>query len=233
MAIQNVEINVKTNTGYDQLYPSNNASYCFFSTAGTYLTSTNVANALDELAIKVNNAQTSADSRAASLSVSNATLTLSNESGATLSAVTVNNVANATNATTADAATKSTQDESGNNIKHTYAATLIGSNAWVGLYNKNNGNIGGHTVNNVANAGNADIASKVTINRLGAAPTITDEYARFYTGAVGGNGAIMPIGAKHGGSFLPYQFALEETDFIHAYPIGHSYVAEYLFYLRF
>ena len=95
MAIQNVEINVKTNTGYDQLYPSNNASYCFFSTAGTYLTSTNVANALDELAIKVNNAQTSADSRAASLSVSNATLTLSNKSGATLSAVTVNNVANA------------------------------------------------------------------------------------------------------------------------------------------
>lgn len=95
MAIQHVEINVKTNTGYDQLYPSNNASYCFFSTAGTYLTSTNVANALDELAIKVNTAQTSADSRAASLSVSNATLTLSNKSGATLSAVTVNNVANA------------------------------------------------------------------------------------------------------------------------------------------
>lgn len=233
MAIQNVEINVKTNTGYDQLYPSNNASYCFFSTAGTYLTSTNVANALDELAIKVNNAQTSADSRAASLSVSNATLTLSNKSGATLSAVTVNNVANANYATAAGSATNATNDSSGANIRTSYASTLRASNATLTLENKNGTALSTATVNNVANAGNADIASKVTINRLGAAPTITAEYARFYTGAVGGNYAIMPISAKHGASFLPYQFALEEPNFIHAYPIGHSYAAENLFYLRF
>ena len=57
-------------------------------------------------------------------------------------ASTASSATSATNATNATNATKATQDESGNNIKATYAADLTVSNGKIQLKNKNNGNIG-------------------------------------------------------------------------------------------
>ena len=56
--------------------------------------------------------------------------------------MTVNNVSSASSASSATSATKATQDESGNNIKATYAADLTVSNGKIQLKNKNNGTIG-------------------------------------------------------------------------------------------
>lgn len=89
---------------------------------------------------------------AGSLSVSNATLTLKNVNGGTLSTVTVNNVANAT---------KATQDASGNVITTTYSTkaetvtgVVAGSTADKIDVTKN-GSTSTITVNNVANADSA------------------------------------------------------------------------------
>lgn len=81
------------------------------------------------------------DSYAADLySSGGATIQLKNKNGVTIgSSVTVNNVSSASSATSA---TKATQDESGNNIKATYAADLTVSNGKIQLKNKNNGTIG-------------------------------------------------------------------------------------------
>ena len=80
------------------------------------------------------------DSYAADLYGSGATIQLKNKNNVTIgSSVTVNNVSSATSA---GSATKATQDESGNNIKSTYAADLTVSNGKIQLKNKNNGTIG-------------------------------------------------------------------------------------------
>lgn len=55
---------------------------------------------------------------------------------------TATSASSASTATTAGSATKATQDESGNNIKATYAADLTVSNGKIQLKNKNNGTIG-------------------------------------------------------------------------------------------
>lgn len=95
---------------------------------------------------------------AGSLSGSNATLTLKNVNGGTLSTVTVNNVANATNATNA---TKATQDASGNVITTTYSTkaetvTDVVSGSTADKINvTKNGSTSTITVNNVANATSA------------------------------------------------------------------------------
>ena len=57
-------------------------------------------------------------------------------------AQTATSASSASTATTAGSATKATQDESGNNIKATYAADLTVSNGKIQLKNKNNGTIG-------------------------------------------------------------------------------------------
>ena len=65
-------------------------------------------------------------------------------------------------------ATKATQDESANNIKETYAASLTGNNtASISLINKNGFALSTITVNNVTNAINA--SSATTASKLGSA----------------------------------------------------------------
>ena len=64
------------------------------------------------------------------------------DSGKARTASTAESATSATSASTASSATKATQDESGNNIKSTYAADLTVSNGKIQLKNKNNGTIG-------------------------------------------------------------------------------------------
>lgn len=59
-----------------------------------------------------------------------------------VTAQTATSATTASSATSATSATKATQDESGNNIKATYAADLTVSNGKIQLKNKNNGTIG-------------------------------------------------------------------------------------------
>ena len=63
-------------------------------------------------------------------------------SGQARHASSADSATNATNATNATSAAKATQDESGNNIKSTYAADLTVSNGKIQLKNKNGGTIG-------------------------------------------------------------------------------------------
>ena len=130
---------------------------------------------------------------AGSLSVSNATLTLKNVNGGTLSTVTVDNVANATNATNA---TKATKDASGNVITSTYAtvaslATVATSGSYNDLTNKptiptvNNGtltvqkngtNVATFTANqSTASTANIEVPTKLSelTDDLGSSPVHT------------------------------------------------------------
>lgn len=89
-----------------------------------------------------------------SLGGSGATVTLLNKEGNSISSRTINNVSHATTATTA---TKATQDESGNNIKATYAVSLTGSDTdTLTLKNNKSETLSTVTINNVAKAVNAD-----------------------------------------------------------------------------
>lgn len=63
-------------------------------------------------------------------------------SGQARHASSADSATSATSASSATTATKATQDESGNNIKATYAADLTVSNGKIQLKNKNNGTIG-------------------------------------------------------------------------------------------
>lgn len=62
------------------------------------------------------------------------------------SATNATNADNADSATTATSATKATQDESGNNIKSTYGASLYFNSGTLYLRNKNNSNISNVTI---------------------------------------------------------------------------------------
>ena len=62
------------------------------------------------------------------------------------SAGSANSATSATSATSAGSATKATQDESGNNIKTTYGASLRFSNGTLYLRNKNNSDISNVTI---------------------------------------------------------------------------------------
>ena len=77
------------------------------------------------------------------------------DSGKARTASTADSATSATSASTATSATKATQDESGNNIKSTYAADLTVSNGKIQLKNKNGGTIGSNAtlanVNSVYN----------------------------------------------------------------------------------
>ena len=74
-------------------------------------------------------------------------------------------VVNATNADNATNAVKATQDESANNIKDSYGASLAGNNsALISLINKNGYALSSITVNNVANA---TYANKLGSSTLG------------------------------------------------------------------
>ena len=122
----------------------------YADTAGTAGTAASATTAVGDE--DGNNIKTS---YAASITVSSATLQLKNKNGEDLgSSVTVNNVASATSATTAGSATKATQDESGNNIKSTYAADLTVSNGKIQLKNKNGSTIGT----------NADLANVTSVH---------------------------------------------------------------------
>ena len=128
---------------------------------------------------------------AGSLSGSNATLTLKNVNGGTLSTVTVNNVANATNAT------KATQDASGNVITTTYSTKaetvtgVSGSGATVTV--TKNGTDSTFTINNVANA------TKATQDASGNVITTTySTKAETVTGVVAGSTADKIDVTKNG-----------------------------------
>lgn len=102
--------------------------------------------------------------------------------------------------TSVNSATKATQDESGNNIKASYGATLAVSNAKVSLKNKNGTVLSEVTVNNVANA---TAATKATQDGNGA--TISSTYAKLsgaaFTGAVSTSSTLTASGACKAGSF--------------------------------
>ena len=73
-------------------------------------------------------------------------------------AASATSAASATTATSATSATKATQDESGNNIKNTYGASLYFSSGTLYLRNKNSSNISNVTIT----ASKADKADGVT-----------------------------------------------------------------------
>lgn len=128
-----------------------------------------------------------------------------------------NNAANATHATSAanaDLATKANQDSQGQTINTTYVKGVTGSNATLTV-TKGNGSTSSVTVNNVANATNANIVTEkaITGNTLASALPVGMTWSKVYNNgfpcaygnclSIRGAGAIQIVTEWSGGDATP------------------------------
>ena len=123
--------------------------------------------------------------------------------------VTVGSATNATNATTA---TKATQDESGNNIKASYAASFSISDHTITLKNKNGVSLGTVTVpdnNTTYSAGTGISLSGTTFSNSGVRSVATGSTNG--TIAVNTNGTTSDVAVK-GLAALAYKASLSKSD---------------------
>ena len=99
---------------------------------------------------------------------SDSALTLNGSSITTNGAITANNLITGT-------ITKAQEDESGNNIKDTYAHSLIANNATLTLRNNNNDSqLSQVTINNVQHASEADVSNSLKVGSTNYSVIITD-----------------------------------------------------------
>ena len=111
------------------------------------------------------------------VTASNSTITVTKGNGTTSTAI-INNVAHSTSA---DSATKANQDSQGQTINTTYVKGITASDATLTV-TKGNGSTSSVTVNNVANATNANIVTEkaITGNTLASALPVGMTWSKVY-----------------------------------------------------